>query len=143
MARTPTPMAVRGRLGKAPTWGFRPYGSTSIHAGRVRAAEAQHYERPTSSRPQRPYGRRLLDRPRRPALPGIDSYVYEFVVQETSFRADLTEPFAGTPGGGPAGLDELPHLAEMVRAGAWPGVNYADAFERKIDCRRRREIANS
>ncbi len=66
----------------------------------------------------------------------LDSYIYGFVVQETSFPFDTTEetaePAEAILQTHPA--DQYPHLAEMATEYVTrPGHNYADEFEFGLD----------
>lgn len=65
----------------------------------------------------------------------LDSYVYGFVVQETSFTGDMTEETAEPAGALLEALpaDGYPHLTEMAVAAAQPGQSYAAAFTFGLD----------
>ncbi|HVR32547.1 MAG TPA: TetR/AcrR family transcriptional regulator [Acidimicrobiia bacterium] len=60
----------------------------------------------------------------------LDSYVYGFVVQETSFPGGMDEETSERAGATLESLpdDRFPHLAEMARAASAPGRDHADAF---------------
>jgi AcrR family transcriptional regulator len=64
----------------------------------------------------------------------LDSYIYGFVVQETSFRLDMSYD-AESAGALLEALptDQFPHLAEMAAVHAATGRDYADAFELGLD----------
>jgi len=66
----------------------------------------------------------------------LDSYIYGFVVQETSFLFDTSEETAEPAGAILETLpaDRYPHLAEMAMEYVTrPGHNYADEFEFGLD----------
>jgi AcrR family transcriptional regulator len=60
----------------------------------------------------------------------LDSYIYGFVVQETSFAGGIDEETSERAGATLQALpgDRFPHLAEMARAASVPGRDHAHAF---------------
>jgi len=70
------------------------------------------------------------------AFVSLDSYIYGFVVQETSFRFDTSEETTGPAGAILQTLpaDQYPHLAEMATEYVTrPDHSYADEFEFGLD----------
>lgn len=66
----------------------------------------------------------------------LDSYIYGFVVQETSFPSGMSEDTAEPAGALLDALptDQYPHLTEMAAEHAMgPGHNYLDEFEFGLD----------
>lgn len=62
----------------------------------------------------------------------LDSYIYGFVVQESSYSTGVSDETTDTVSP-EAANEEYPHLAEMARAAARPGNDYADAFTFGLD----------